>query len=181
MTLVFYKVCLSVCVFARVLCVISLSVFCVCIVPVFFMCVFMCIVCDLYVFACGYCVCSVCLHTCCACSVHLYVLCVCLLVPLPGGKNYKALLLNQKHSRMQSKCSEAAAKLVAFLVPFHCVNTPFTKTKWNHGLANWSSMFSAAVCRVPAGEVLQPWLMSGLAREVAPSDPTPAYGFPTSH
>lgn len=81
---------------------------------------------------------------------------------------------------MQSKCSEAAAKLVAFLVPFLCVNTPFTKTKWNRGPANWVSVFSAAACPVPAGEVLQPWLTSGLAREVAPSDPAPVCGFPTS-
>lgn len=50
---------------------------------------------------------------------------------------------------MQSKSSEAGAKLVAFLTPFHCINTPLAKTKWNHGLTNFFSGFSP-LC-VPAG------------------------------
>lgn len=45
---------------------------------------------------------------------------------------------------MQSKCSEAAATLVAFPAPSHCINTPFAKTKWSHGLANLITMFSVA-------------------------------------
>lgn len=41
------------------------------------------------------------------------------LVPCLEEKNCKAVLFNQEDSGMQSKCSEATAKLVALLASFH--------------------------------------------------------------
>lgn len=66
----------------------------------------------------------------CVC-LHVYRMCVFSSHRL-GGKNCKEVVFNQEDSVMQSKCSEAAAKLVAFLAPFHGINTPLAQTKWKH-------------------------------------------------
>ena len=53
------------------------------------------------------------------CGSHAWSERECVLVHCLEEKNCKAVLFNQEDSGMQSKCSEATAKLVALLTSFH--------------------------------------------------------------